>query len=402
MNITFSKPLINQNVLDEIYDTLNNTGWLTSGPKVNELELLLKKINNRPSVCVNSWTSGAMLVLKWFNVGQGDEVIIPSYTYSATALCVLNIGAKPVMVDVNDDFTINPKKIEEKITSKTKAIIPVDIAGLPCDYKSISDILCKKSVLDKFIANGEKQIKLNRILIIGDCAHSIGAKYLDKPIGMSADFSIFSFHSVKNITTGEGGAVCINLPSDFNNDDEYNFLKIFSLNGQTKSAFQKNLIGSWRYDIVAQGLKINMPDICAAIGLAQIKLYLNELLPERKKIFNCYNRFFSNKNWAIVPIGHEDFRESSYHLYMLRIKNISEEQRDLMIDYISKKNVGVNVHYIPMPLLTLFKQLGYNMEDYPNTYRLYSNEISLPIYNGLGMKEVLYVCKIVEEAYGSL
>ena len=398
--ISFSLPYISKNVIKEVMDVFNNTGWLTSGPKVIEFENELRKLNGSQSViCVNSWTSGAMLMLRWFNVGYGDEVIIPSYTYSATALCVMNVGATPVMVDVKDDFTINEKDLIKKINYKTKAIIPVDIAGLPCHYDLINKIVSKQKIKQLFIPNGEKQNKLGRILVIGDCAHSLGATYNQKPVGQATDLSIFSFHSVKNITTGEGGAICLNLPNEFDHNKEYKYLKALSLNGQTKSAFEKNNIGSWRYDIIDQGLKINMPDICAAIGLAQVKIYLQDLLPERKRICSLYNDFFKDKPWAVVPINSDANRESSYHLYMLRIKNISEEKRDLMIKYISDQKIGVNVHYIPMPMLTLFKRKGYEISDYPNTYKLYCNEISLPIYNGLKDKEIVQVCETVENAY---
>ena len=201
--------------------------------------------------------------------------------------------------------------------------------------------------------------------------------------GTATDITVFSLHSVKNITTGEGGAICINLPKPFNNKDVLQYLRYLSLNGQTKSAFEKSKVGGWRYDIVDQGLKVNMPDICAAVGLAQIKQYKNKLLPERKDIFKYYDNHFSKYEWAKLPPSNDAFRESSYHLYMLRINDINEQQRDQMIEYISSKGVAVNVHYIPMPMLTLFKNKGYKIEDYPKTYNLYANEISLPIYNNL-------------------
>jgi len=401
MKIPFSLPYIDKSVVDEVNDSLINTGWLTSGPKVREFENELKKItSSKTAICVNSWTSGALLILRWFGVGEGDEVIIPSYTYSATALCVLNMGAKPVMVDVNDDFTIDPIKAKEAITTKTKVIIPVDIAGWPCDYNSLYEVIKSKEVLNLFNPKGENQKKLNRILLLSDAAHSIGAIYNSKPIGLVSDITVFSFHSVKNITCGEGGAIILNLPLNF--DNQYERLKALSLNGQNKSAFQKNQIGGWKYDIIDQGLKVNMPDICAAIGLAQSKIYLEKLLPERKKIFKYYNNFFKDFNWAITPISRTNDRESSYHLYTLRINGITENQRDRMINYISNKGVGVNVHYIPMPMLTYFKKTGYNINDYPNTYKLYSNEITLPVYNNLGKEQVDFVCNTVTEAYKEL
>jgi dTDP-4-amino-4,6-dideoxygalactose transaminase len=403
MNIPFSLPLIDEDVINEMNDTLTNTGWLTSGPKVLSLEEEIKKLTSTEAViCVNSWTSGAMLMLRWFGVGFGDEVIIPSYTYSATALACLNIGAKPVMVDVLDDFTVDPSKIKAAVTSKTKAILPVDIGGWPCDYDSIFEVLNDSEVKNLFNPNCEKQKKLGRILVLADAAHSIGAYYKNKPIGKVADVTVFSLHSVKNITTGEGGAISLNLPESFNHTEEYKFLKAFSLNGQTKSAFEKNQPGAWKYDIIDQGLKVNMPDLCAAVGLAQIRKYKTVLLPERKEIFNYYNREFSKFPWAIIPVGISSERISSFHLYMLRIKGINEEQRDAMILKISQLGVGVNVHYIPMQMLNLFKKLVYKMTDYPKTYNLYSNEISIPVYNGLTTDQLSLITKTIIDTYSDI
>ncbi|MCZ4696338.1 DegT/DnrJ/EryC1/StrS family aminotransferase [Ancylomarina euxinus] len=403
MKIPFSLPVIDQDVIDEMNDTLINTGWLTSGPKVIALEKEIQKLTDTDTViCVNSWTSGAMLTLRWFGVGAGDEVIIPSYTYSATALAVLNMGATPVMVDVKDDFTIDPENIKKAITEKTKAIFPVDMAGWPCDYDSIMELVSSDEVKAKFNVQGKQQEKLNRILVMADAAHSIGAHSYGKPVGRLADITVFSLHSVKNITTGEGGAICLNLPESFDHTEEYTYLKALSLNGQNKSAFEKNQPGAWKYDIIDQGLKVNLPDICASVGLAQIKKYKSELLPERKSIFQYYDRFFKEKNWALLPPSINESKESSYHLYLLRISGISETQRDEMIHYISTNGVGVNVHYIPMPMLTLFKNLGYQIADYPNTYKLYANEISLPVYNNLSEVELKMVCAMVEEAYNKV
>jgi dTDP-4-amino-4,6-dideoxygalactose transaminase len=402
MNIPFSLPLIDADVVNEMHDTLTNTGWLTSGPKVIALEKEVQKFTTAKAVvCVNSWVSGAMLMLRWFGVGSGDEVIVPSYTYCATALACLNIGAKPVMVDVLDDFTVDPSKIKAAVTSKTKAIIPVDIAGLPCDYDRINEIVNEPEIKKLFTPNSPNQEKLGRILVLADAAHSIGAFYKANPVGTLADVSIFSLHSVKNITTGEGGAICLNLPAPFSHDEEYKFLKALSINGQTKSAFEKNQVGGWRYDIIAQGLKVNMPDLCASVGLAQIRKYQSTLLPERRKIFRFYNECFSKYDWAILPLGETEERVSSFHLYLLRIKNTTEAQRDQIIQKVSEKGVGVNVHYIPMPMLTLFKNLGYRMADYPNTYQLYANEISLPVYNGLTEDKLKIVVETVIEAYHS-
>tara|TARA_Y100001954_G_scaffold167324_1_gene177607 strand:- start:5748 stop:6965 length:1218 start_codon:yes stop_codon:yes gene_type:complete len=403
MSIPFCLPLIDDDVIAEVNDVFKNTGWITSGPKVLELENEIQTLTNADkSICVNSWTSGAMLILRWFGVGPGDEVIIPSYTYAATALCVMNMGAKPVMVDILDDFTIDTSKLKQAINTKTKVVMPVDIGGWPADYDSIMEIISSDVIRKKFRPNSKNQKKLNRVLVISDAAHSLGAKYKSKNIGSVTDITIFSFHSVKNITTGEGGAICLKLPNSFDSEEEYKFLKALSLNGQNKSAFDKNKIGGWRYDIIDQGLKINMTDVNAAIGLAQIRKYKSKLLLERKTIFNFYNKFFEDFDWAILPISKINESETSYHLYMLRINNISESQRDQMIHYISSKKVGVNVHYIPMPMLTLFKNKNYNISNYPKTYEMYSNEISLPVYNNISIDDLEVVCKTVKLAYQNL
>lgn len=396
MNVPFSLPYIDKNVIDEVNDIFTNTGWLTSGPKVIEFESELRNYTQASNVvCVNSWTSGAMLMLRWFGVGVGDEVIIPSYTYAATAMAVLNVGARPVMVDVNDDFTIDPEAIEIAITTKTKAIIPVDVGGWPADYNRINEIVASAQVSKLFKPRGNNQKKLNRILVIADAAHSIGGLYYNESVGRLTDATVFSFHSVKNITTGEGGAVCINLPKEFDSQSEYKFLKSLSLNGQNKSAFEKSKSGSWKYDIIDQGLKINMPDVCAAIGLAQIRQYQKSLLPEREKIFKTYDDFFSNYEWAIIPLAKNNYSKSSYHLYMLRVAGSSEDQRDEIIAQIIAAGVGVNVHYMPLPILTLFKNLGYKIQDHPKAMHLYSNEITLPVYNGLDENQLARVCETV-------
>lgn len=403
MEIPFSLPVIDADVISEMNDTLCRTGWLTSGPKVIALENEIRKITSVDSVvCVNSWVSGAMLMLRWFGVGVGDEVIVPAYTYCATALACMNIGATPVMVDVKDDFTIDIEQIKKKINKRTKVIIPVDLGGLPCQYDLIMSLVESPDVKSMFSPNSKNQNRLGRILVLSDAAHSIGASYKGLPVGRLSDITIFSLHSVKNITTGEGGAICLNLPKVFSSEEEYKYLKALSINGQTKSAFEKNQVGGWRYDIIAQGLKVNMPDVCASIGLAQIRKYQSELLPERKEIVNFYDNAFSAYDWAILPIHEDENRVSSCHLYLLRFKGVQEDQRDQMIQFISKEGVGVNVHYIPMPMLTLFKENGYKIEDFPKTYELYSNEITLPVYNGLTEIQLQFVVDTVVASYNSL
>ena len=399
MNIPFSPPYIDQDVIDEVVDTLKS-GWITSGPKVKALEEEICKLTGvSGSVCVNSWTSGAILVLKWFGIKEGDEVIVPAYTYSATALAVLHCGATPVMVDITGDFTIDVKSIEKGITSRTKVIMPVDIAGWPCDYDAINALVKKESVKGQFIAESDKQALLGRVLVVSDAAHSIGAMYKGTPAGRLTDLTIFSFHAVKNITTAEGGAICLNLPSCFDNDEEYKLMKLYTLNGQNKDAFTKSQAGGWKYDILFAGLKVNMPDVCAAIGLAQIRKYNSSLLVERERVARSYHSFFSKHEQFELPPLEDENRKSCFHLYALRLNSCKEEQRDLIIEEITQKGVAVNVHFIPMPMLTVFKNLGYKIENYPVAYGNYSREISLPIYPQLTNEQIDYICEAVLASY---
>jgi dTDP-4-amino-4,6-dideoxygalactose transaminase len=399
MKIPFSPPYIDQDVVNEVVDALQ-AGWITTGPKVKALENEIKRFTGTKEVlCVNSWTSGAIMMLKWWGVKEGDEVIVPAYTYCATALAVMHAGAKPVMVDSGDDFNISVEAIREAITSRTKAIIPVDIAGFPCDYNAIMKLVNEQEITAKFKPETENQRKLGRILVLNDAAHSLGAWY-EKGIrtGSETDIAIFSLHAVKNITTAEGGAICLNLPEPFDNAALYEELRMMSLNCQTKDAFSKSKAGGWRYDIVGFGMKINMADVNAAIGLAQIRQY-NSLLQERKRIFEMYNSAFSKTDWAITPPQKLDGRETSYHIYALRIKSFTEGMRDTMIEEIAKKEVAVNVHFIPMPMLSFFKEMGYDINNYPQAYENYKCEISLPIYPQLTNDQVNYIIDTVIEAY---
>lgn len=400
--ISFSPPYVDQDVIDEVTDSLKS-GWITTGPKVKALEQKIGEfVGVKDVLCVNSWTSGMMLMLRWFGVGDGDEVIVPAYTYSATALAAMNVGAKPVMVDVKGDFNIDVEKIGEAITEKTKVIVPVDIAGWPCDYDAINALVQSPGIIDKFQPANELQKKLGRILVVSDAAHSIGAMYKGKASGNLTDVTIFSLHAVKNVTTAEGGAICLSLPEPFDNKVLYEFLRVFSLNGQTKDAFTKSKAGAWRYDIVSQGLKINMPDVCAAIGLVQIQKYNDRLLQQRREVFEQYNTLFSRFPWAILPPYQDNTTRSSCHIYALRVDGITEGQRDAMIDFIASKQVSVNVHFVPMPLLSLFKNRGYDIGDYPGAYRQYKGEISLPIYPQLTESEVEMVANAVIEAYNTV
>ena len=399
MKIPFSPPFIDECVLNEVSDTLNS-GWITTGPKVKALEAHIQALTGTQSVvCVNSWTSGAIMMLRWLGLKAGDEVIVPAYTYCATALAVLWAGGKPVMVDSNEDFNISVEAIREAITPRTKAIIPVDIAGYPCDYDSIMEIVNAPEIISMYSADNEIQQRLGRIMVLNDAAHSLGARY-KKGVntGCETDVAIFSLHAVKNVTTAEGGAICLNLPEPFDNKQLYSELKMRSLNCQTKDAFAKSKAGGWRYDIVGQGMKINMADINAAIGLAQIRQY-STLLKERKRVFGAYNEAFKKFDWAVLPPSVSGEKETSYHVYALRIKDFTEKMRDKLIDEISKNEVAVNVHFIPIPMLSFFKNLGYCIDNYPQAYKNYSSEISLPIYPQLDDEKVQFVIKTVIDSY---
>ena len=397
--IPFSPPYIDEDVIKEVMDSLNS-GWITTGPKVKALELEVAKITGVENVlCVNSATSALMLMLHWFGIGRGDEVIVPAYTYCATALAVMHVGAKPVMADVGKDFCIDPQHVKQLINENTKAIIPVDIAGYPCDYDNVMEIISGPSSTKLFKPKTVQQEELGRIFILSDAAHSIGAVYKGKPSGALCDATVFSFHAVKNVTTAEGGAICLNLPDAFDNNELYKWLRLLSLNGQTKDAFTKSQGGNWRYDIIYPGFKINLSDICAAVGLAQIRKYEADLLEKRKEIFQKYDEGFSSENWAELPPENVDGRESSCHIYLLRIKGISENQRDKIIEEINELGVSVNVHFVPMPMLTVFKERGYDINDYPVSLDNYSRVITLPVYPQLSDEDTQTIIASVKEAY---
>ncbi|MBX7047058.1 MAG: DegT/DnrJ/EryC1/StrS family aminotransferase [Ignavibacteria bacterium] len=400
--IPFYLPYVNDDIIDNLIETIKS-GWITTGPQVKILQEEIAIITGVNHVlCVNSASSALTLALHWFGVKPGDEVIIPAYTFAATALSVLHLGAKPVMVDIKDDFCIDTANLASAITEKTKAIIPVDIAGLPCDYNEIYDVVNSKEIRSKFQPLGDNQKKLGRILILSDAAHSLGAKYHGRPTGSLADISVFSFHAVKNISSAEGGAICINLPQPFDNKKIYDFLRVVSFNGQTKDAYAKTMGAEWKYDIIYPGYKINMPDILASIAVAQIQVYKKKLLPRRKEIFSLYDKAFENYDWAIAPPTRTKKKETSYHVYLLRIKDITESQRDFIIEEIFRNGVSVNVHFQPLPMLTVFKNLGYKIEDYRLSYKNYSIEISLPVYPQLTNENISYIVECVVKAYNKV
>lgn len=402
MKIPFSPPYIDDDIKREVMDTLES-GWITSGPKVLALEKLVAEQTGLTHVaCCNSATSGLILLLHWYGVTRGDEVIIPAYTYAATALVVMHLGAVPVLVDSGDDFNIDVGKIREKITSRTKVIIPVDIAGWPCAYHALFDLVNAPEVKSKFQPSTENQRKLGRVMVLSDAAHSLGARYANKPIGVWGDFSVFSFHAVKNVTTAEGGAMCINLPAPFDSLEVYKQLKLWSLNGQTKDALAKTNGAGWKYDIVYPGFKMNLPDICAAIGLAQLRQYPSKILPERKRVFEAYVSRFQSYPWAELPPQDTPEKKSSAHLFALRIKSITEPQRDAMVEHITQSGVSVNVHFQPLPILTVFRDRGYDIQDYPVAYDSYSREISLPIYPQLDNLKIDFIVNAVVNAYHAI
>ncbi|HEY4799611.1 MAG TPA: DegT/DnrJ/EryC1/StrS family aminotransferase [Bacteroidia bacterium] len=394
--IPFSPPKITDDIIKAVEDVLRS-GWITTGPKTKEFE---KKITAycgcKSTLCLNSATAGLEIMLRWFGVGKGDEVIVPAYTYAATANVVVHCGAKVVFADVNkNDFNISVEKIEKAITARTKVIIPVDFGGFPCDYNAINALVSGKDIKKKFRPTTPEQKKLKRILVLSDSAHSIGAVYEGKKTGSLTDVSVFSFHAVKNLITAEGGAVCLNLPPPFNNENIYRELCIKSLHGQNKDALAKTKKGAWRYDIVEAGYKCNMTDVAAAMGLAELISYDSDTLLRRKHICNAYSEAFSKYEWAEIPALKENKRESSYHLYPLRIKGIKESQRDEIIREIFEREVSVNVHFIPVPMMSYYRKFGYSIKNYPVAHNNYAREISLPVYYNLSDEQVQTVISAV-------
>lgn len=401
--IKFSPPHIDQEIIDEVVAALKS-GWITTGPRTKTLEKELANYCHVPNVlCLNSATAGLEIMLRWFGLGHEDEVIVPAYTYCATANVVVHCGAKVVFVDVNqNDFNINVENIKKAINKNTKVIMPVDFAGLPCNYDAINELVNNSEIKKLFIPKSPEQEKLGRILVLSDAAHSFGALSQGKHTGALCDVSVFSFHAVKNLTTSEGGAIAFNLPQPFNNLDIYNALCIKTLHGQNKDALAKTQKGNWKYDIVEPGYKCNMTDIAAAIGLVELSRYNSMILPKRKHICETYNNVLSKYTWAELPVLKDAERETSYHLYPLRIKNISEAQRDIIMQKIFDADVSVNVHFIPVPMTSYYKSLGYNIADYPITYHNFSCEISLPVFIDLTENEIHTVTNAVINAVQSV
>ena len=388
--IPFSPPDISDSEIAEVCEVLKS-GWITTGPRTKQLEKNIAEwIGTEKCVCLNSQTACAEMALHIMGIGEGDEVITSAYTYTASASVIVHVGAKIVLVDTQkDSLQMDYDALEAAITEKTKAVIPVDLAGIPCDYDRIFEIVERKKHL--FKPRNEIQSALGRIAVMADTAHAFGSKWHGKMIGSVADFSSFSFHAVKNFTTAEGGALTWRTISGIDNDEIYKKLQLLSLHGQSKDALAKTKLGAWEYDIVGTYYKCNMTDVAAAIGIKQFERY-PDMLKRRKEIIEKYDA-------ALKPLGVEtlehysDEWESSGHLYLTRIPKITLDQRDEIIIKMVERGVACNVHYKPLPMHTAYKNFGFSIEDYPNAYAHFANEITLPLHTCLTDEDVEYVAE---------
>ena len=387
--IPFSPPDIREEEIEEVVKVLKS-GWITTGPKTKEFEnKIAKYCNTEKAVCLNSATAAMEMTLRLLGIGEGDEVITSAYTYTASASVIEHVGAKIVLVDTaKDSFEMDYDKISSLINEKTKAIIPVDLAGVMCDYEKLFEIVNSKKEL--FKPNNEIQKAMGRVAVLADGAHSFGARLKGKMSGEVADFTSFSFHAVKNLTTAEGGAVTWKSIEGIDNEDIYKKYMILSLHGQTKDALSKTKIGAWEYDILEPAYKCNMTDIMAAIGLAQLNRY-DEILNHRENVIKLYDKIFKdNKNIKILE-HYNDSKYSSGHLYLVRILGKNEEGRNEIITKMAELGIATNVHYKPLPMLTAYKNLGFDIKNYPNSYAQYCNEITLPVFNTLSLEDVEYI-----------
>lgn len=398
MKISFSPPDVGELEIEQVAEALKS-GWITTGPKTKELEKKVAEFCgvNR-AVCLGSQTACAEMALRVLGIGAGDEVIVPAYTYTATASVVCHVGATLKFVDVQkDSLEMDYEALENMITEKTKVIIPVDLAGVPCDYNRIFEIVEKKKHL--FCAQNEIQRAMGRISVNADAAHAFGAKWHDKMVGSIADFSSFSFHAVKNFTTAEGGALTWKTIPGIDDEDIYHQLQLLSLHGQSKDALAKTQLGAWEYDIVGPWYKCNMTDIMAGIGLAQMKRY-PVMLERRKEIIEKYDTAFKPLGIEVLPHYTETY-QSSGHLYITRIPGVTLEQRQEIIIKMAEAGIACNVHYKPLPMMTAYKNMGFDIQDFPNAYDRFENEITLPLHTKLTDEEVEYVIekyrKIVKE-----
>lgn len=394
-HVLFSPPDITEAEISEVVDALKS-GWITTGPKTKKLEqLVAERCHTSKAVCLNSNTACAEITLRILGIGIGDEVIVPAYTYTATASVVEHVGARLVMIDCeHGEFTMDYEKLEAAITERTKAIIPVDLFGIPCGYDTIFDIVERKKNL--FHPNDNPiQKALNRVIVMADGAHSFGASYKKFPIGSVADFTNFSFHAVKNLTTAEGGAVVWRDIEGIDNDELYHQYMLLSLHGQSKDALAKTKLGAWEYDIIGPWYKCNMTDVCAGIGLGQIKRY-DEILSRRKEIIDRYNKGLKGLPITVVTHYTSDI-VSSGHLYIINLNDKDAEQRNKFIEKMAGLGVATNVHYKPLPMHTGYKKLGFKIEDYPNAYEQFKNVVTLPLHTCLSDEDVDYVIECVKE-----
>ena len=400
-NIPFSPPDISDGEINEVIDTLKS-GWITTGPKTKELERRLSEFTNTPkTVCLNSATAALELTLRVLGIGEGDEVIVPAMTYTASCSVIYHVGAKAVIVDIaEDNHEMNYDALADAITENTKAVIPVDLAGIPCDYDKIFEVVESKKHL--FKANSEYQEKLGRVAVVADGAHALGSTYKGKKIGSVADFTTFSFHAVKNFTTAEGGSVTWKENENFDNEELYREYQIYSLHGQTKDALAKTKAGSWEYDIVIPGYKCNLTDIAASIGLVQLDRY-PKLLERRENIIDQYNKGFEGTRITALRHSSDDYK-SCGHLYITHVEGATFEQRGEIIVKMAERGISCNVHYKPLPLLTAYNNLGFDIENYPNAYNYYVKEITLPLHTRLSDEDVAVIIsnfkEIVEEVVG--
>ena len=388
MKIPFSPPDITDAEIAQVTEALKS-GWITTGPKTKELEREVATFcGTSRAVCLNSQTACAEMTLRLLGVGEGDEVITSAYTYTASASVVCHVGAKLVLVDTQaDSLEMDYDKLAEAITEKTKVIIPVDLGGVPCDYDRIFSIVKDKEKM--FRPANEIQRAIGRIIVMADAAHAFGAAWHDKPVGSIADFSNFSFHAVKNFTTAEGGAVTWRDIPGVDNETIYHQYQLLSLHGQSKDALAKTQLGAWEYDIVGPWYKCNMTDVVAGIGLAQMKRY-SGLLSRRKEIITTYDAAF--RPLGIETLNHyTSEHQSSGHLYITRVPGITLEQRNEIIIKMAEEEIACNVHYKPLPMMTAYKNLGFDIADYPNAYQRFANEITLPLHTKLTDEEVNYI-----------
>ncbi len=388
IEVPFLKPDITQAEIDAVCDTLRS-GWITTGPKTKRFEEeLAQYCGTSQFACLNSATAALECALRLLDIGPGDEVITSAYTYTSSCSVIVHVGATPVLVDTAvDSLEMDYSKLESAITSRTKAIIPVDVAGIMCDYDRIFSIV--ESLSSKFVAHNELQASIGRIAVIADGAHSLGATYHGKPSGSVADFTAFSFHAVKNLTTGEGGGLTWKSTDAFDGAQMYKQVQLMSLHGQSKSALAKTQLGSWEYDILEPAYKWNMTDICAAIGLAQLQRY-PEMLAHRNSMIHRYTESIDGDRASVI-MHYTDEGSSSGHLAITRITNANEQTRNMFITKMAETGVSCNVHYKPLPMMSAYQKLGFSIMDYPHAFDFYQNEVTLPLYTTLSETQLEYV-----------